>query len=115
LNDNVIDLQIKRSVLRAGTQRKQTTAAIAAGAAAAAVIVSSSAVASTSPPQNQKPELKLDAAQEKDKQSPPEEVKINKASPHNTSPVYAFSCMFYTKLTENCRIGNVTRTVSTCL
>ena len=43
-----------------------------------------------------------------------DEPKVNAAAPHNASTVYAFSCMFYTKLTEVSRTGRVTKAVSSC-
>ena len=92
----MIDLQIKRAVLQRGVQEQLATGAGANGNLASSTASSLS------------PQLSQDGgSQEQNKQCPPppppvEDVKINPgASPHNTSPVYAFSCMFYTKLTEN--------------
>lgn len=100
LNDNVIDLQIKRSVLRTAVER--------------------------SPGQDKKEEQirdhndKIDQecamgkqfVTETKEETDTKEILINTSAPHNTSPVYAFSCMFYTKLTESCRGGHVTKNVS---
>jgi hypothetical protein len=123
LNDNVIDLQMKRSVLRRGSMvqgpsSRSTTPApsIASSAPASASVSSSSSSSEPDQRQLEGPSLQQEPQQQEPQQqeklpAPVEEVKLNAAaSPHNTSPVYAFSCMFYTKLTENKE--RVTRKVS---
>mmetsp|Transcript_12245 Transcript_12245/g.18544 ORF Transcript_12245/g.18544 Transcript_12245/m.18544 type:complete len:912 (+) Transcript_12245:210-2945(+) len=71
LNDNIIDLQIKRIVI---SMNKKNAPTLPPTPQVDGVSAAKDAVPSPSPP----PVL----------------------SAHNTAPVYAFSCMFYTKLTE---------------
>jgi hypothetical protein len=109
LNDNVIDLQIKRTVLEtASLTRGGAAAAPAAPASTSSLVTSTSLSQQTRKEGNEQG----DSQEKEEKKGPVEEVKINALAPHNTSPVYAFSCMFYTKLTENRRGGTVSRMVN---
>lgn len=104
----MIDLQIKRAVLQTAVER----AGLVTG------------VTDTSPPSPDDNDQVQVGEEEKvtfnsniptENDSPPEEFLNKAAAPHNTAPVYAFSCMFYTKLTESCRGGYVTKAVCACI